>query len=111
MLAAFVALHHRSAAKFTRPNHQRRFQETTLLEIRQKPGNRLIGPARPRRMVVDQFVMRIPAILVGHVVDLNKANSTLHQSPRHQTFPAETDSALFFLLETITSTKMFGLGL
>src|SRR5688572_29568410 len=56
MLAAMIALKHRGAPEFARPNDESRVEQTALLEIGQERGDWLIGPARARGMILEESI-------------------------------------------------------
>ena len=82
VLPPVVSLHHRRPAELARTDDQGRIEQTPLLEVRQQPRDRLIGPAGARNMVPLEISMGVPAVLVGHVINLQEADAALHEPSR-----------------------------
>ena len=101
MLSPEVSLTHRSSSKLTCPNHQCRFEKSSLFQIREQPRDPLIGPLGSRFVILNQFGMRIPSIFVGHIVQLDKANPAFHQSARHEALARETRGPCFWILNSV----------
>ena len=82
MVAAVVAaLHHRRAAEFAAPNHQRVFEQAALLEILDERGAGLVGVRDSSWSdVSDQVAMLVP----GFVVELHEAHAALDQPAGEQ---------------------------
>ena len=92
MIAAFVLVDVRGAAKFAHPNHQCLVQQTSLLEIIQQCGQRLVGDRQ--LVLVDDLIhpcviesVRIPAPLVdasppntGREIDRDELHARFNQA-------------------------------
>ena len=64
MVAAVVAaLHHRRAAKFSAPDHERVFQQSTLLEILHEGGAGAVGVAAVLLQIPREVAVLVPRLV------------------------------------------------
>jgi len=87
MVAAVASLRARGAAKLGRPDHDRVVEQTTLLEVGQEPGDRLVDLGTLRGMVLPQAAVGVPGARasVGTVENLTNRTprSTSRRADRH----------------------------
>ncbi len=84
MMIAAVAvdvLHHRGAAKFTAPHHQRIVQHAALFEILDQGGSSAIGVEAILRDVFFERAVLIP----GFMKNFHKTDAFFGHAPREQT--------------------------
>ena len=84
MVASVRPFGTRRPTEFRAPHDKCFIQQSALLQVLEQSGNRLINCAGSRRVIRLEFAVRIPAI----VINLNKADTTLNQSPGDQALPA-----------------------
>ena len=65
--------------------------------------DRLVDRAGQRRVIFLELAVRVPAVFVGHVVELHEAHAALDEPPREQAFATEAARRLVFVLETVAS--------
>lgn len=74
---------YRSTPKFSAPDYHSFVEETSLFEVRQKSADRLITFTGKTAVVLLKVVMIIPGLSCA-IPNLNKANSTLHETAGDQ---------------------------
>ena len=89
----------RRAAEFSRPDHDRFVQQTSLFQILHQPGDRFVDFCAKLGVILAKFGVRVPAVLSAAVEDLNKADTALYQSARREALLAKFVG--FLLVETI----------
>ena len=62
-------------------------------------------------MVLNQVVVGIPAVLVGHVVHLDESDTPLDQPPGQQAFATKSLGAWVGVLEAVDAAQALGLAL
>ena len=80
VVSAVGALRHGSATKFSPPEQQCVVQQSTLLEVCEKCGDRLVYLRCVLRMVALDVTMSIPLVTMG---DLDEPNTSFGKASGH----------------------------
>ena len=76
----------RGAPEFTSPDHQRRVEKPTLLEIPQQPGHGPVGTTADPPVICPEIRMTVPRLFLEE--DLHETNSSLYQPSSKKTASA-----------------------
>ena len=89
--AVRAAVRCRAAAEFAAPDHQRGIEQAAGFQVRQQPGDGLVGLGRARLVVLVACDVAVPVVGIHAVAvpHLHEANAALHQPPRQQAAAAE----------------------
>ena len=63
VITTITTLSKRCPAKFSGPHHQRFFQQPTLVEVLEQPGNRLVGCQGIFAVVFLQVAVSVPTVI------------------------------------------------
>ena len=55
--------------------------------------------------------MRVPTVLVGHIIDLDEANAALNQAPGHEALSSVALCLRLAVLQTVATSQLHGLAL
>ena len=96
VIATVAGVHTWCPAKFGRDHHQRVIQHAPLIEVCQKPGNRMIQSGRLVGEGISNVDMTVPAV----VADGHEPDSGFHQPPGHHQ-PATDRCRLAAVIENV----------
>ena len=105
VIATVSFLAHGSSSEFSAPDHERFIEETALLQIRDETDNGLIDISAEPGVVDFHLGVAVP-LASRPVVELDKADSPLHEASRHEALPAVGLGV--FVVESVQSFDSFG---
>src|SRR5438105_7475663 len=91
VIAAVASLADRLAAKFSAPHHEGLVQQSTLFEVSEERGDRLVDLGAMNLEVLLHAIVGIPVLLLvsAAMIDLHEAHAALNQPARNQALAAE----------------------
>src|SRR5215468_1664187 len=84
VIAPVAFLVERRTPEFTAPHYQRRIEQPARFQIREQPGDGLIGAGAHFRVIAFEVVVRVPGATRTRV-QLDEPYLAFYQSPRQQT--------------------------
>ena len=88
VVAAISLFAHRSPAKLSAPDNERRIEQAAPLEILQQPRDRFVGAGKLLGVVLFDTSVGVP-LTPSPMPQLNKPHSALHQPTRQQAHATE----------------------
>ena len=98
------------SSEFTAPDNQRLLEQSTLLQVVDQTGDRLVGFQGVHVMVAFQVAVSIPVgvVVIATGIDLDKSYPAFNQPPGHQTLATKVRA--FLSVQPVSRLRFLGLG-